>query len=89
MTFDWDAQEQGIILGAFYYGFIVTPLPGGFLAERYGAKWVVFSSLLLASICSLLSPPAAIYGGKPALIAVKVLQGLFQVQCHFIYQSQH
>ncbi len=22
--FDWDAEEQGIILGAFYYGYIAT-----------------------------------------------------------------
>jgi hypothetical protein len=29
--FDWDAEEQGIILGAFFYGYIVTQVPGTFL----------------------------------------------------------
>jgi hypothetical protein len=26
--FDWNAEEQGIILGAFFYGYIVTNIPG-------------------------------------------------------------
>ena len=80
MTFDWSAHDQGVILGSFYYGFVVTPMIGGFIAERYSAKWVVFICMLLASICTLLSPLAAIKGGKTALIVVKVIQGLTQVK---------
>ena len=26
--FDWDAEQQGIILGSFVYGYIVTNIPG-------------------------------------------------------------
>ncbi len=77
--FDWDAQDQGLVLGAFYYGFIFTMLPGGYLAERFGPKWVMFVAFLGASLCSLLSPVAAVQGGTVGLIALKVIQGLFQV----------
>jgi hypothetical protein len=41
--FDWDAQEQGMVLGAFYYGFFVSMLPSGFLAER--GRWVILFSV--------------------------------------------
>ena len=26
--FDWSSTEQGIVLGAFYYGYIISMLPG-------------------------------------------------------------
>ncbi|XP_023566265.1 sialin [Octodon degus] len=34
----WDAETQGWILGAFFYGYIVTQVPGGYFASRIGGK---------------------------------------------------
>ena len=31
---------KGFILGAFFYGYVVTQLPGGRLAETIGGKWL-------------------------------------------------
>jgi fucose permease len=45
--FDWDSQEQGMILGASFYGFFVYMLPGGLLAEKYGGRWVLLVSTYL------------------------------------------
>ncbi len=39
--FDWTPEEQGFVLGSFYYGFIVTQIPGGILTEKYGGKWMM------------------------------------------------
>ena len=36
--FHWSDYDQGIILGMFFYGYIVTQLPGGRLAELFGGK---------------------------------------------------
>jgi len=33
--FNWDSEEQGLILGAFFYGYIATQIPGGILAEKH------------------------------------------------------
>ena len=38
--FDWSAERQGVILGSFYYGYALSHVPGGILAERYGGKWI-------------------------------------------------
>ena len=38
--FDWDKETQGIILGAFFWGYLLTQIPGGWLAERVGGKGV-------------------------------------------------
>ena len=37
--FAWDAETQGLILGCFFYGYALSMVPGGVLAERYGGKW--------------------------------------------------
>ncbi|KAH8026747.1 hypothetical protein HPB51_024246 [Rhipicephalus microplus] len=73
--FVWDPVTQGVILGAFYYGYIITPIPGGRLAERCGAKWLFGLGTLFTGLLSLLIPVAA-HAGVSYLIAVRVLQGI-------------
>ncbi len=53
-------------------------LPGAFLVEKYNGKWVLFTSLLLCTLCTLLIPTAARYGDKSGLVAVRIIQGLSQ-----------
>uniref|UniRef100_M3XHC3 Sialin n=2 Tax=Latimeria chalumnae TaxID=7897 RepID=M3XHC3_LATCH len=72
---NWDADTQGWILGAFFYGYIVTQVPGGYLASRYGGKWLLGGGILLTAIFTLLTPIAADLG-VGYLIAVRVLEGL-------------
>nr|XP_042898022.1 sialin-like [Parasteatoda tepidariorum] len=73
--FNWDTPTQGAILAAYYYGYVITHVPGGILAEKYGAKWVFGGGVLATSIFTLLSPLAA-HLDKYALVAIRVLQGL-------------
>ena len=37
---DDDYDDQGVILGMFFYGYVLTQLPGGRLAEIVGGKWL-------------------------------------------------
>lgn len=78
--FDWDAQQQGLVLGAFFYGFIFTMLPGGYLAEKYSSKHVILISALGATLCSFLSPLSAKYGGYIGFMIIKIIQGVLQVK---------
>ena len=32
--FDWDSKTQGLILASFFYGYILTQIPGGYLATK-------------------------------------------------------
>ena len=77
--FDWDAQQQGVVLGAYFYGFFITMVPGGYVAERNGSKLVILLATLGSSICALLTPVAARQGGKSWVIATRALQGLARV----------
>ena len=40
--FDWNSQEKGFALGAFFYGYVATHFIGGVLATKYGGHLVSF-----------------------------------------------
>ncbi|KAF0027708.1 hypothetical protein F2P81_020449 [Scophthalmus maximus] len=74
-VYDWDSETQGWILGSFFYGYILTQIPGGYLAGRYGPKWLMGFGILGTVVFTLLTPVAADLGAS-YLIAVRVLEGV-------------
>ncbi|KAK4468208.1 hypothetical protein MN116_008366 [Schistosoma mekongi] len=75
--FKWSRLTQGLILGAFFWGYILTQIPGGILAFRFGPKWVIFSSLLGCAITEFCIPSAARIRAE-LLIILRIIQGLLQ-----------
>ena len=56
---EWDKTTQGWVLSAFFYGYLITQVPSGIIAGRYGGKRVVLVSLSLYSVTNMLIPVAA------------------------------
>ncbi|XP_050689349.1 putative inorganic phosphate cotransporter [Eriocheir sinensis] len=75
--FDWDERTQGLLLGAFFYGNILTNVLGGRLAERVGSKPVILLGLFLSSVFTLLSPLAARLSTN-VFIGVRLALGIAQ-----------
>lgn len=73
--FVWDEATQGIVLGSFFYGYVLTQVPGGRLAELFGGKKVFGLGVLLTAIFTFLSPIAA-YANFTLFIIVRVLEGM-------------
>ncbi|XP_077351196.1 sialin isoform X2 [Festucalex cinctus] len=74
-VYNWDSRTQGWILGSFFYGYILTQIPGGYLAGRFGPKWLMGLGILGTVIFTLLTPLAAELGAG-YLIAVRILEGI-------------
>ena len=74
-TFLWDESQQGIILGMFFYGYVLTQVPGGRLAEIVGGKWLMGVGVLITAIFTLLTPLAAITNIY-LLYTVRIIEGL-------------
>ncbi|TRY68802.1 hypothetical protein TCAL_04672 [Tigriopus californicus] len=72
---NWSSREQGLVLGAFFYGYIATQIPGGILAEKIGGKWLFGLGTFCTAVLTLLTPLAA-RAGIPYVITVRVLEGL-------------
>lgn len=92
--FDWDENVQGVVLGSFFYGYVLTQIPGGRLAELLGAKWLLGGGILITSILTLLTPLAARWS-PIALVTLRILEGFSEVSAVFfsflslLYHSSH
>ncbi|CAF1238810.1 unnamed protein product [Adineta ricciae] len=75
--FDWSPKLQGMVLGSFFYGYVLTQIIGGMLAERFGAKWIFGGSIFIAGILTLLTPMAARIN-VGLLIAIRLLIGAIE-----------
>jgi len=65
-------------LAAFFYGYQLTQIPGGWLAQRLGGKWVFGVGIVVTSILTIFTPLAA-DTSVWLLVALRVLEGLFEV----------
>lgn len=77
--FEWSEATQGLILSSFYYGYVLTHIPGGIMAERFGGKWVLGLGLLSTAVCTIITPIAVKSGGATALFILRVVEGLGEV----------
>ena len=85
--FLWDESQQGIILGMFFYGYVLTQVPGGRMAEIVGGKWLMGVGVLITAVFTLLTPLAAstnIY----LLYTVRIIEGLGEGPQQYRLQSQ-
>ncbi|OCT87624.1 vesicular glutamate transporter 3 [Xenopus laevis] len=75
--FNWDPETVGLIHGSFFWGYIITQIPGGFIANKLAANRVFGAAIFLTSILNMLIPSAArVHYG--CVISVRVLQGLVE-----------
>ena len=59
----------------FFYGYVVTQLPGGRLAEVLGGKWLFGLGVLVTSVLTVLTPLAA-RTNFILFLVVRVVEGL-------------
>ena len=55
---DWSDRETAVVFSAFYWCYWITELPGGILAEKYGARRVLGFAVLIAGAANLVFPLA-------------------------------
>ena len=73
--FGWSESQVGLILGSFYFGYMITMILGGYLADKYGGKKVLGYALLIWSLFTIITPFFA-YQGLWWLILIRILMGL-------------
>lgn len=86
IRYPWSRDEQAQLLGAYFWGFMMTQIPGGMFCEIYGARSVVAYSLALCGLITLLLPL------KPNLSVweayfVRWLTGVFSVSSASVWFS--
>ncbi|XP_032519232.1 putative inorganic phosphate cotransporter [Danaus plexippus] len=85
ITFDWTAQQQAYVLSGYFWGYAITCLFSGIAAERWGPRNVVFISMLISAVLTILIPPAAKVHFM-MLVATRFVIGL---AAGFLFPSLH
>jgi MFS transporter, ACS family, solute carrier family 17 (sodium-dependent inorganic phosphate cotransporter), other len=73
--FGWDQTIRGFVLSSFFIGYMATQVLGGWLSDRFGGKVVLGAGVLLWSVFTLITPPAAMLG-LTMLILARIGMGL-------------
>ncbi|KAG7159435.1 Sialin-like 2 [Homarus americanus] len=75
--FEWSLEEQGIILGTFFWGYFFTKTIGGRISEIIGGRETMAISLGVSGLLSMLCPYAA-HIHPMALASIRFIIGLVQ-----------
>ncbi|KAG8185457.1 hypothetical protein JTE90_022388 [Oedothorax gibbosus] len=76
----WSPSIQGVVLGAYFYGYVCTQVIGGRMSEVVGGKWVIGLSILIGSLLTFITPIAADIG-VVAIVIVRAIMGFVHGVC--------
>ncbi|XP_030762123.1 putative inorganic phosphate cotransporter [Sitophilus oryzae] len=83
--------NKGVILSAFFWGYVLPQVMAGYVASRFGPKWFLVGTMGIHSILGLFLPLTAAKFGSTGLIINRALQGFCQgffVPCLTYFLSQ-
>jgi MFS transporter, ACS family, solute carrier family 17 (sodium-dependent inorganic phosphate cotransporter), other len=73
--FGWSQTQKGLVLAAFFVGYLSFMFVSGLLANRFGGKRVIGYSVLAWSVFTLVTPPAATLS-IAVLVAARIGMGV-------------
>ena len=79
-NFDWNSDQQGLVLGSYFYGYLPTQIFGGIIADRYNPVVSYGLGIVMFSIISLFTPLATNAIGLPGIVSIRILSRVVQYQ---------
>jgi ACS family sodium-dependent inorganic phosphate cotransporter-like MFS transporter 6/7/8 len=87
--FEWSPGTIGLVDSSFFWGYIVTQIPGGYLAGRYAANRIFGTAIAISAFLNLFIPGACKVHFSLVML-VRILQGLVEgvtyPACHGIWR---
>lgn len=74
--FGWTSTQFGYASTAFFIGYMITMIPSGAIADKYGATKVLIVSLLLSGLFTFLTPIVGVSIGL--MLFIRALEGVAQ-----------
>ncbi|GIX79147.1 vesicular glutamate transporter 3 [Caerostris darwini] len=72
----------GVMDSSFFWGYLVTQIPGGFLATKYPANRIFGTAIAISAFLNLLIPKSAQIHASMVMV-VRILQGLVEIPYAF------
>ncbi|XP_055947637.1 vesicular glutamate transporter 1-like isoform X2 [Argiope bruennichi] len=87
--FNWSPNTIGLMDSSFFWGYLITQIPGGFLATKYPPNRIFGTAIAISAFLNLLIPKSAQIHTS-AVMVVRILQGLVEgvtyPACHGIWK---
>ncbi|EDW02609.1 putative inorganic phosphate cotransporter [Drosophila grimshawi] len=84
-------KTKSWVLSSFFWGYVVTQVPGGSLARRFGGKVTLLTGATICSLLNFLTPLCVGLGGWSLLCVLRffegLCQGVFFPSCHTIISA--
>ncbi|KAK5975981.1 hypothetical protein GCK32_008810, partial [Trichostrongylus colubriformis] len=84
--FNWTRAELSVMESSFFYGYLVTQIPAGFLAAKYPPNKLFGIAIGVASFLNILLPFGFKSKSDTLVAVIQILQGLVQ---GVAYPSMH
>lgn len=75
----WNESDKSLVLSSFFWGYLITQIYAGQMAQKYGGKHFLAGALGISGIMTLITPLSAIRGGVLVMCANRMIQGMAQV----------
>uniref|UniRef100_A0A1B0A1J9 Major facilitator superfamily (MFS) profile domain-containing protein n=1 Tax=Glossina pallidipes TaxID=7398 RepID=A0A1B0A1J9_GLOPL len=87
---NWTVAVESHVDSSFFWGYLVTQIPGGFIASKFPANKIFGLSIASSATLHLFVPFAMTLAHGHVVICVRILQGLFEgvtyPACHGIWR---
>ncbi len=78
LKFKWSVAMESAVDSSFFWGYLVTQIPGGFLASVFPANRIFGTAIACSAFLNMFLPGAFEFPG--IIICIRVLQGLVEVK---------
>ncbi len=76
----WTSENQALLFASMFWGGLLSTIPAGWLADRYGPKNLCLGSVMVNVIGTMITPFVAEHAGYLGLFAVRFVMGFGQVK---------
>ncbi|XP_020295891.1 putative inorganic phosphate cotransporter [Pseudomyrmex gracilis] len=76
--FGWNGDEQGLVLSSFFWGYLVTQIPSGYIATIWSGQKLLSIGMLICGVLNVVLPIVASSWGLVAVLVCRVGMGLTQ-----------
>lgn len=76
--FNWTVEVESSIDSSYFAGYLITQVPGGYLASMYPANKIFGVAIVISAIINI-AIPGAMTVGPVAVVFLKVAQGFVEV----------
>ena len=67
---------QGVVLSAYFYGYVTTQILGVMMAQKFGGKRLLLFGVFWTALMTMLTPTVTRLGDFPAIVAARILDGI-------------